>query len=77
MIFGVCYSVSDSEDEDTTEVASESTSEVDGCGDLCGGEVVSIGAFLAFKFIFTPPEYIQNIPPLSSYIINICLVLFK
>ena len=39
--------------------------------------VVSIGAFLAFKVIFTPLEYILTIPPLSSYVINICFVLFK
>ena len=38
MIFGVCYSVSDSEDRDTTVVASESTSKADGRGDLCSGE---------------------------------------
>ena len=41
MIFGVCYSVSDSEDRDTTVVASELTSEADGRGDLCGGETDS------------------------------------
>ena len=38
MIFGVCYSVSDSEDRDTSVVASESTSKADGRGDLCSGE---------------------------------------
>ena len=35
--------------------------------------VVSIGAFLAFKVVFTPLEYITSIPTLSSYIINIVL----
>ena len=34
--------------------------------------VVSIGAFPAIKVIFTPLEYIPNIPPLSSYVINVC-----
>ena len=34
--------------------------------------VVSIGAFPAIKFIFTPLEYIPTIPPLSSYVINVC-----
>ena len=39
--------------------------------------VVSIGAILTFKVVFTPLEYIPTIPPLSSYFINICFVLFK
>ena len=34
---------------------------------------VSIGAFVAFKVVFSPLEYIPSIPPLSSYIINIYL----
>ena len=38
--------------------------------------VVSIGGFAAFKVIFTPLEYVLTIPPLSSYVINICFVLF-
>ena len=33
--------------------------------------VVSIGGFAAFKVILTPLEYVPNIPPLSSYVINI------
>ena len=42
-----------------------------------GWKVVSIGAILTFKVIFTPLEYVLIIPPLSSYVINICFVLFK
>ena len=38
---------------------------------------VSIGVILTFKVIFTPLENIPTIPPLSTYIINICLVLLK
>ena len=38
---------------------------------------VSIGANLTFKVIFTPLEYVPTIPPLFSYVINICFVLFK
>ena len=33
---------------------------------------VSIGAFLNFYLVFAPLEYIPTIPPLSSYVINIC-----
>ena len=33
--------------------------------------VVSIGAILTFKVIFTPLEYVPTIPPLSSYVINV------
>ena len=33
--------------------------------------VVSIGAILTFKVIFTPLKYIPTVPPLSSYVINI------
>ena len=36
--------------------------------------VVSIGAFVAFKVVFTPLENIPSIPPISSYIINIYFV---
>ena len=39
--------------------------------------VVSIGANPTFKVIFTPLEYIPTIPPLSSYVINICLYLTR
>ena len=38
-------------------------------------QVVSIGVNHTFKVIFTPLEYILSIPPLSSYVINICLYL--
>ena len=38
---------------------------------------LSIGAFLAFKVVFTPLEYIPTIPPLSSYVINIRFIIFK
>ena len=34
--------------------------------------VVSIGVNPTFKVIFTPLEYIPTIPPLSSYVINVC-----
>ena len=37
------------------------------------GVVVSIGVNHTFKVVFTPLEYIPTIPPLCSYIINICL----
>ena len=37
--------------------------------------VVSIGANPTFKVIFTPMEYNPMIPPLLSYVINICFVL--
>ena len=39
--------------------------------------VVSIGVNPTFKVIFTPLEYVPIIPPLSSYVINICLYLAK
>ena len=39
--------------------------------------VVSIGTNPTFKVKLTPIEYIPSIPPLSSYIINICLYLAK
>ena len=35
-------------------------------------KVVSIGAFLAFNVVFSPLECIPTIPPLSSYVINVC-----
>ena len=34
--------------------------------------VVSIGVIIASKVIFTPLECIPTIPPLSSYVINVC-----
>ena len=40
-------------------------------------KVVSIGAFVAFNVVFTPLDYIPSIPPLSSYVINIYLVMGK
>ena len=36
--------------------------------------VVSIGAFVAFKVVFTPLEDVNSIPSLSSYLINIYFV---
>ena len=39
--------------------------------------VVSIGVNHTFKVIFTLLEYVPTIPPLSSYIISICLYLAK
>ena len=39
--------------------------------------VVSIGVNPTFKVIFTPLEYVPTKPSLSTYIINICFVLFK
>ena len=39
--------------------------------------VVSIGVNHTFKVVFTPLEYIPNIPPLSHYVINTCLYLPK
>ena len=39
--------------------------------------VVTIGVNPTFKVIFTPLEYVPIIPPLSSYVINICLYLAK
>ena len=36
-----------------------------------------IGITLTFKVIFTPLENIPTKPPLSTYVINICFVLFK
>ena len=39
--------------------------------------VVSIGVIPTFKVIFTPLEYIPTIPPLSFYVIDICLYLAK
>ena len=38
-------------------------------------KVVSIGVIITFKVIFTLLEYVPTI--LSSYVINICFVLFK
>ena len=40
-------------------------------------EVVSIGVIPTLKVVFTPLEYVPTIPPLSSYVINICLYLAK
>ena len=34
--------------------------------------VVSIGVNLTFEVVFTPLEYVPTIPPLSTYVINIC-----
>ena len=31
-----------------------------------------MGAFLTFDFVFASLEYIPTLPPLSSYVINIC-----
>ena len=39
--------------------------------------VVSIGVDPAFKIIFTPLEYIPTGPPLLSYVIKICLGIYK
>ena len=34
--------------------------------------VVSIGVNPSFKVIFTPLEYVPIVPPLSTYVINVC-----
>ena len=40
--------------------------------------VVSIDVILNLKVVFIPLEYVPTKPPpLSSYVINICFVLFK
>ena len=39
--------------------------------------VVFIGHFPAFYVVFVPLEYITNIPPHASYVIDICFVVFK
>ena len=41
---------------------------------LLGG---TIGHFPAFYVVLVPLEYILTIPPHSSYVIEICFVLFK
>ena len=42
-----------------------------------GVRVVSIGHFPAFYVVLVPLEYVSNIPPHSSYVTDICFVLFK
>ena len=47
---------------------------------MCGMKktsVVSIGAISAFKVVFTPMKYNPIIPPLLSYVIDVCFVLTK